>query len=270
MNRRLTETWTRGAALTLLALVSLVAESSASAPCLTPDPKTCKIPEDCMYKRQLAMKRAFRDAFASSKMRCKAYDAARKELGASASEAAVQARAGDILYNDIASHPERVARKLKKCASSSLADPPGWTTGDDCVFQANDANGHAMADPDSVKTCKEFLDASRTHERNHAKNCRAARDGKTTELGEVSSWVPHGAECASASYNQGVPKTPNRKNMNDFADEEADSYTLEIWQLEDERAAAIHRCTTARDAAKAAEAASKAAKALSKQKGGTR
>jgi hypothetical protein len=82
--------------------------------------------------------------------------------------------------------------------------------------------------------------------------------------------VPHGKDCAGAEYNQGVPKTPNRKNMNDFADEEADSYTLELWELEDMRAAAIHACTTAREAAEAAANVSKNAKALGQKSGGVK
>jgi hypothetical protein len=58
----------RGAALVVVALASVVSESNAAEPCLKPDPKTCKIPEDCFYKRQIAMKRALRDAFVSSAM----------------------------------------------------------------------------------------------------------------------------------------------------------------------------------------------------------
>ncbi len=254
----------RGATLVLVAFVGFVPTSEATVPCLKPDPKTCKIPEDCMVKRQIAMKRAFRDAFASSAMRCKAMTAAKKALGKGATPAALSKQAAALLYQDIANNPGRVAKKLDPCKKSKLADPPGWSTGDDCVFSAS------VNDPNSVNTCSEFLNASRTHERNHAASCRAVKKNEKTKLGEVSSWVDHGAACDAARYNQGVEKVPNRDDLNDFADEEADSYTLEIWELEDERAAAIHRCTTARDAAKAAEAVSKNAKALLATTGGAR
>jgi len=254
-NRRIAST-ARGATLVLVALGSYVSTSAASAPCMKPDPKTCKIPEDCMVKRQIAMKRAFRDAFASSQMRCKAMDAAKKKLGKDASAPALSKAASDILYDMIAKHPERIAKNLDPCKKSKLADPPSWSTGDDCTYSAS------VNDPDSVNTCSEFLSASRIHEHNHVVSCKAAKENQKTNLGEVSGWVPHGEACDAASYNQGAEKVPNRSDLNDFADEEADSYTLEIWELEDARAAAIHRCTTAREAAKAAESASKNAKAL--------
>lgn len=259
-NRRIVST-ARGVTLVLVALGSHASTSVASVPCLVPDPKTCKIPEDCMVKRQIAMKRAFRDAFASSAMRCKALTAAKQELGGSADAAALSKRAAELLYQDIAENPQRVARRLSPCRQSALADPPSWSTNESCSFSAS------VSDPDAVNTCSEFLQASRTHERNHVAQCRAARDNQKTNLGELSGWVNHGRPCDGATYNQGAEKVPNRSDLNDFADEEADSYTLEIWELEDARAAAIRRCTTARDAAKAAESASRNASALAAKAG---
>jgi hypothetical protein len=195
--------------------------------------------------------------------------AAVKKLGANADPAKLSETAGDLLYDDIAGNPGRIAKLLEKC-KTSLADPPAWETADDCMFQAIDPKGKPLSDPDSIKTCSEFLEASRVHERTHVAYCKARRDAKTVNLGEVSSWVPHGKACDAAVYNQGVAKTPNKNNLNDYADEEADAYTLEIWDLEDKRAAAIHRCTTARDLAEAAANASKNAKALGTRSGGAK
>ncbi|MFB3814187.1 MAG: hypothetical protein ACE14L_08750 [Terriglobales bacterium] len=255
----------RGSALVLFVLAGMVSGRGAARSCLTPDPNTCKIPEDCFYKRQIAMKRALRDSFASSALRCKALENARRQLGPNASDADVNKRAAELLYDDIANNPGRIARRLPRC-NTSLADPPGWETAADCSFSAKGADGKWI-DPESVNTCSEFMKAARDHERVHVAACKAARDGRKLDLGATSGWVPHGNACAGANYNNGDPKVPDRDSLNDFADEEADAYTEEIWRLEDERAAAIRACTTAREAAKAAANASKNAKALSGMKG---
>lgn len=242
-------------------VVAAASTSDASQDCLKPDPKTCKIPEDCFYKRQIAMKRALRDAFLSSTLRC---NAIAKANGPNPPKDGARTKtAAENLSDDIMNHPERIARQLPRCAST-LADPPGFETDAvSCTFQAKDANGRPT-DPGKYNTCREFLEASREHEREHVRACKAANDHKTSEVGDASSWAaPHRATCPGAHWNMGAPKVEDRTEINDYADEEADGYTIEVWDLEDRRAAAIHRCTTARAAAAAAaKAASEKAAAL--------
>jgi hypothetical protein len=258
----------RVAALAVISIVAAAKTGDASEKCLKLDKKTCTFPESCMFERQIAMKRALRDLYLSGAMRCAALAKAgsrnppRDDKGNPKS-------AADILNDLVDGRTGRIGDKLAKCKDSKLQDPPGWVTDDSCTFQAKGADGKAV-DPEGSNTCSEFLDASREHEREHVRYCKAARDGKEANLGEWSAPKSPSAACSGVHWNGGASKVPDRKDLNDFADEEADGYTSEIWELEDMRAAAIHACTTARADAEAAAKGAKEKTTALKQIGGVR
>lgn len=179
-------------------------------------PPACCKPPPCAYFRQIEMKAALQQQFASRGLQ-------REALRRAGGDPVAAARVLEQLVLAMA-RDGTLARRLPSCAGDPTPEPPGVTTGEDCARYVGDEKMSEDQAHRRFATCGEFLQAAYRHEDLHKERCES--QGSTARA-----------------------KMP----IDAYAEEEVSGYERELASLRDELHAWYGACSATVDAATRAQ-----------------
>ena len=200
--------------------------------------RECDTTERCEYLAQIQMKEQIQQLFKNKNLKQQAIAQAKRDMpGASPKD--VSHHAGDLMYQSVMQRAMDGRTITLPTCNASLQPPPGWETNNACrSYPLRKDGGELLSgDLDGKNTCREFVDASREHEKFHAARCHAAQ--KNSQI--------------------------DREDINQFINEEVNAYQKEINYLKKmkfwKKAKCTPKETTVQDSAAKAAKGAKALKA---------
>lgn len=220
--------------LPMVLLFSLVPAGHAEVSCIKKD-KSCDRKEQCMYERQIEMKKQLQALYGDADLRKQAVDLATKEYPGKDQVTLIQRshRARDIfqeLFEKKVMDGKTI--KLTKCGDQpsdnpGIRNPYSMYTDQNCdIHYVNDRDQEASKEEAlALNTCAEFNAAARVHELWHVNRCQ---------------W---------AKANPSEPAA-DRRDLDTYINEEKQAYQHEISYLEEEKSWQKQRCTPTKQQAK--------------------
>jgi hypothetical protein len=220
--------------LTALVILGATSDASAVFDCLPP--QNCRNVAECCkpfrdeFRLQVARAEMRRDFYRSKQNRDDAF-----AKGAWSSTNEMERAFVEFIQNN---QDVKAKARLKIKSNQTFDDVPTLTTGDDCKTTI-DASGAQVKitdipgifdDPNNPLTkanvCKEAVAAAIHHESEHQDRCEAKKAGYLPPGKKEEGWA--------------------RRELEEYADDEANGYAAEAWVLRRWARQARQRCTTAK------------------------